>query len=48
MNDRLISQSSLLALFVLIFARASFPQGLEHIKANYTKHEHAIPMRDGI
>src|SRR5438477_12852719 len=48
MQERMILQSSFPALLVLIFARQSFSQGLEYIKANYTKHEHAIPMRDGI
>jgi uncharacterized protein len=25
-----------------------FPQGLEYIKANYTKHEFEVPVRDGV
>jgi len=35
----------LLALFLL--ASACFGQGLEYIKAHYTKYEYMIPMRDG-
>ena len=34
-----------LALFLL--ASACFAQGLEYIKAHYTKYEYMIPMRDG-
>ncbi|HEV8132143.1 MAG TPA: CocE/NonD family hydrolase [Acidobacteriota bacterium] len=26
----------------------AFPQGLEYVKANYTKYEYYIPMRDGV
>jgi hypothetical protein len=42
MKARLISHVSLLAVFVLIFDRESFPQGLEYVKGHYTKHEYAI------
>lgn len=31
-----------------LFASLAFGQGLEYIKANYTKHEFEIPMRDGV
>ena len=34
-----------LALFLL--ASACFGQGLEYIKAHYTKYEYMVPMRDG-
>ena len=36
--------------FALILATTamSWAQGLDHIKANYTKHEFEIPMRDGV
>lgn len=35
--------------FLVLFAapRALFAQGLEYVKANYTKHEHMVAMRDG-
>jgi putative CocE/NonD family hydrolase len=32
---------------VLLLAPLAWPQGLEYIKANYTKYEYRIPMRDG-
>ena len=32
----------------LMTARASMGQGLEYVKANYTKYEYRIPMRDGV
>src|SRR5881628_3049592 len=36
----------------IVFALAAqvplLAQGLEYVKANYTKHEHHIPMRDGV
>jgi len=35
------------ALALLLFAVASFGQGAEFVRANYTKHEFLIPMRDG-
>src|SRR5215831_8123555 len=31
----------------LLFAGSCFAQGLDYIKANYTKYEYQIPMRDG-
>ncbi len=31
----------------LVFAAASYGQGLEYIKAHYTKYEYRIPVRDG-
>ncbi|MCI0420057.1 MAG: CocE/NonD family hydrolase [Acidobacteria bacterium] len=48
MKGRLISKSSLLVLLAMVLASRGFPQGLEYVKANYTKHEFSIPMRDGI
>ena len=36
-----------LLLLVCAFASLLAAQGLEYIKANYTKYEHRIPMRDG-
>jgi hypothetical protein len=39
-------------MFRLVWAAAlcasAFGQGLEYVKANYTKYEHRIPMRDGV
>jgi putative CocE/NonD family hydrolase len=34
-------------LLGLLSPAASLAQGLEYVKANYTKYEHRIPMRDG-
>lgn len=46
-----LSLPSLLCMpLILLFSRLAppaFGQGLEYIKANYTKYEHDIPMRDG-
>ena len=36
-----------LALLFAI-AAAAFPQGLDWVKANYTKYEYRVPMRDGV
>src|SRR5262245_16923688 len=46
--NRKVSQLGLLLILVLIFDRDSSAQGLEYVKANYTKQEHTIPMRDGV
>jgi hypothetical protein len=35
-------------LFSLVLARSLTAQGLEWVKANYTKYEYSIPMRDGV
>src|SRR5207247_8646689 len=35
-------------ILVFVFAASGFPQGLECVKENYTKHEYYIPMRDGV
>src|SRR3974390_1331860 len=35
-------------LCVLIFPVCLLAQGLDYIKANYTKFEYRIPMRDGV
>ncbi len=35
------------ALLELCFTATAAAQGLEHVKANYTKYEYRIPMRDG-
>ena len=48
MKARMILQSSLVGLVVLILVCNGFPQGLEYVKSHYTKHEHTIRMRDGI
>ena len=34
-------------VMVLLLPAAAAAQGLEHVKANYTKYEYLIPMRDG-
>ena len=34
-------------VMVLLLPAAAAAQGLEHVKANYTKYEYRIPMRDG-
>src|SRR5437867_13007985 len=42
-------QKSFFGIVIALTAHVALrAQGLEYIKANYTKHEHAIPMRDGI
>jgi putative CocE/NonD family hydrolase len=35
------------SLFLLFSSASAHAQGLEYVKANYTKYEHRIPMRDG-
>src|SRR5262245_40876228 len=37
-----------LAAVLAVAMPAAFPQGLDYVKANYTKHEHYVPMRDGV
>src|SRR5919109_1622952 len=32
---------------LLLLSISTFAQGLEYVKANYTKYEYRIPMRDG-
>jgi uncharacterized protein len=39
---------ALFFLVALVLTPQGFPQGLEYVKAHYTKHEYSIPMRDGI
>ena len=34
-------------VLLLAIAGAAFPQGLDWVKANYTKYEYRVPMRDG-
>ncbi len=36
------------AAAVLVPSRGASAQGLEHVKAHYTKYEYKIPMRDGV
>ena len=38
---------SLLIAMLMLCPNTSFGQGIEHIKAHYTKYEYRIPMRDG-
>jgi putative CocE/NonD family hydrolase len=35
-------------LSVLLAAGTAFPQGLDYVRKHYTKHEHYVPMRDGV
>ena len=44
---RRIPSSIVLALIVLAAPRLARGQGQEYVRANYTKYEHKIPMRDG-
>ncbi|GIT30224.1 MAG: hypothetical protein Ct9H300mP1_22700 [Planctomycetaceae bacterium] len=51
-NVRMISSRNLAhvvctIVVVLLLPAAVAAQGLEHVKANYTKYEYRIPMRDG-
>ncbi len=39
--------STIALLVALLAAHPVSAQGLEYVKANYTKHEYQIPMRDG-
>ena len=48
MTDRLTRKAPLLMLLAFLLVTPLYPQGLEFVKANYTKHEYYIPMRDGI
>lgn len=41
-----ISFSTMIA--AIVSPQSSFAQGLEYVKANYTKYEYRIPMRDGV
>lgn len=41
-------RAATLALAWLLLASGARAQGLEYIKANYTKHEHQVAMRDGV
>ncbi|HEY2154923.1 MAG TPA: CocE/NonD family hydrolase, partial [Isosphaeraceae bacterium] len=40
--------STVLALVVVASARSATAQGLDHVRAHYTKFEFRIPMRDGV
>jgi len=45
---RATSCAAILVAFLLVAQpRAAFAQGFDEVKANYTKYEHRIPMRDG-
>jgi len=45
--NRFVHSAAFLVLGLLVIARAS-AQGVDYIKANYTKYEYRIPMRDGV
>ena len=47
-NQQCSGRITLFSLFVVsLVASSAAAQGLEHVKANYTKYEYLIPMRDG-
>src|SRR5947199_569435 len=50
MTRRTTAEIALLTGLVLwgLTPRTSRAQGLEYVKAHYTKHEYRIPMRDGV
>src|SRR5256712_12400588 len=48
MRNHLTRKRVRLALLLFVIAAPAFPQGLECVKENYTKHEYTIPMRDGV
>jgi putative CocE/NonD family hydrolase len=48
MQNHLIYKITLLILLAITLVAPVFAQGLEYVKANYTKHEYYIPMRDGV
>lgn len=48
MSPRRVIFLVLAALALVLPGRASFGQGLEYVKAHYTKYEYRIPMRDGV
>ena len=37
-----------LAAFALVLAGLAHGQGVDYVRANYTKHEFEIPARDGV
>lgn len=41
-------QMAVLVILAMAVVAPVFSQGLEYVKANYTKYEHYIPMRDGV
>jgi putative CocE/NonD family hydrolase len=45
---RYVSMLLVAVLCSLVFSPLLRAQGLEYVKANYTKHEYQIPMRDGV
>ncbi|MBM3804942.1 MAG: CocE/NonD family hydrolase [Acidimicrobiia bacterium] len=48
MRSRIIWRSSFLVLFLPMAAGSIFPQGLDHVRAHFTKYEYSVPMRDGV
>lgn len=48
MREGATARVSLTALLTLILSSPLLSQGLEYVKAQYTKHEFYIPMRDGV
>lgn len=44
---RSLALAAVIALLGISVPRAASAQGLEHVKAHYTKYEYKIPMRDG-
>ncbi len=47
-HRRLLAAGALALLAAALLPRSSSAQGLEAVKAQYTKHEFRIPMRDGV
>ncbi len=48
MTGRYVRCGNWLVFLGLFLSAHCFSQGLEYVKANYTKYEHYIPMRDGV
>jgi len=48
MRSRRIFSAGLAFTFALVCVPAAGAQGREYVKANYTKHEYYVPMRDGV
>ena len=45
---RAVGHAAALGLVWLLLTGGARAQGVEYIKANYTKHEHQVAMRDGV
>jgi uncharacterized protein len=47
-GERVAMRIGAAAVSLLIAAGGAFAQGRDYIQAHYTKHEHQVPMRDGV